>query len=532
MSSSAEEHPSGAASDAEGQQRTHASVDEGLPVVDHPSLGEVGGGAFAICDDDELEGNYDSDDEEDDVHGVIDNEVEGLEDGGFNLAERTSQIMSSYQEYVSEIDAESAKGVDVEFGRSNSLPNYHVPFNETTGSAATTGFYRDFSQVDDSDLHRYATSNLHDLPSSTGERGFLGPTRNNRIGFMRSKKFQGLFCSVLVGVAVLVLGMTIPNNKKNDAGENAKTELQQIDESATEDDVDVMAGELGGLGSVVVQNPEGRPVNLLDDQELNGREYGKMLELYQPKFFDRRHWQGNTYADAVIFCATTERMSLCPYEAICPVGARGVPAAFIIVDADQAFAPISTGNAAGEWVQIGSQNGCVKADVGELVQSSEHVACCLPKVAGEQAGGELPEVGEDGSSAIDFGVETLVDSEGNGLSSNENDLSISGDTASSLPENTEENDLTISGDTASLPANVEEQVINVHEQGPYFDVQTKFNPIWFGGSETKDTEMQEMQSPVWVKGSYDDAKDFCSSNFRNDLALELCSVSVHGSHPL
>ena len=504
MTSSDEEQPSsGAAADADEHQRTHLSVDEGSPVVDRPSL-EVD----PVCHDDELEGNYDTDEEDVDVHGVIEGEMEGLEGGRFKLAERTSQIMNSYQDYITEIDAELVKGADVEFGIGNSLPSHHVPFSET-GSADTegvknTGFYRDFGHVDDSDLHSFAITNLHDLSSSDemGEHSFLTPMRSSRFRFMRSKRFKGFFCGALVGFTVLILGVNVQNKKKNGAGENTKTELQQSDKSATEEDEGAMTGELGG---VVVQYPGRPPLNLLDDKEQKYREYGEMLELYQPKFFDRTHWQGGTYDEALIFCATTESMVICPYEVVCPFGVHGVPASVITVDAEQAFAPVLTENVSGEWVHIGSQNGCVKADDSELVQSLEHVACCLPKVADGQV---LPDVGGDGET--DFGDEDLVDNEGNDLTANANDLSIS-------------------GDTVSLPENAEQQVIG--EEGPYFNVQNKYNPIWFGGTDD-DTEMLDMESHAWVGGSYDDAKNFCSNNFRDGLSLELCPVSVHGSRSL
>ena len=41
-----------------------------------------------------------------------------------------------------------------------------------------------------------------------------------------------------------------------------------------------------------------------------------------------------------------------------------------------------------------------------------------------------------------------------------------------------------------------------------------------------------MESHAWVGGSYDDAKNFCSNNFRDGLSLELCPVSVRGSRSL
>ena len=413
MSSTEDQTASGAAADVEGGYRPNTPPssaqlsnfsigddddDESSPV--DPSGGNVEEGDDDD-DDDELEGNYDSDG---------DNGDDDDDDGGFKLAHKTNQIMSSYQEYITEITSEPIEGGDAEAaktelehgGAGHSLPSHHVPFDrkgsvESAVDAVTeafSGLYQDFSHIRDSErqltnLHDAAFSDVTDADSFQDFYGELGfhPKRKYRHPFLRSNKFKGVVCGVLLVIIVLIVGLTASNKKGGNAstskkGDDANTEWWDSDESLEEDED--MTGKPGGL-------PNNQP-------EINA-EFAEMYQMYRPEWFNRTQWKGTTYEDALIFCATQYGMIVCPFEAVCPGGANGVPAGGVEVDTEQAFAPILAENPGEAWVQIGAQDTwCVETN-GQLPEFegqdvTAHIMCCAPMVNGMD-GGE--EGAEDGS---------------------------------------------------------------------------------------------------------------------------------------
>jgi len=77
-----------------------------------------------------------------------------------------------------------------------------------------------------------------------------------------------------------------------------------------------------------------------------------VLEKYSPKGFNRDEgWNGNSYKDAISFCASQDSSIPCPYEAYCPEGKGSVPTLgnFGLEEAWAAIMDVPNG-----WVQIGS----------------------------------------------------------------------------------------------------------------------------------------------------------------------------------
>ena len=333
-----------------------------------------------------LETHHNSDDEEDVVHGVVFDDGEG--DGGLKLSRRTNRVLSSYQDYIRGIDAEASKG-GLESGKASkrSLPG-GAGHRDYRGSEelellnSDCYSFRDFSRLNE----EYATSNLYDRTSMdfTG-RG----SRNYRYHFLRSIKFRGLACSVLVGLIVLVLGKNASNENDLDADANTNTGLRRSDRIPSEK-----------LEEATGKYPEGRPLNSKHEQnEIDDEsELTKMLELYQPSFFGRTQWEGNTYGDALYFCASQDGLTLCPFEVACPLGVKSVRSGTIKLNAEQAFVPIWSESMRGEWVQIGPKNSCDKTH-GELPESGGRsvmtgdLFCCHG--AGDEDLSSTTESGED-----------------------------------------------------------------------------------------------------------------------------------------
>ncbi|EJK73548.1 hypothetical protein THAOC_04820, partial [Thalassiosira oceanica] len=338
------------------------------------------------------------DDEEGDViQGVVFDD--GEEDGGFKLSRRTSRILSSYQEYIHDIEAEAIKsGLEQEVGdsRARSADYRDYRGGEEHYGLLNSDFYsfRDFSHLHSGD-EEYATSNLHDLTSLnvTG----LGP-RNLRCHFWRSKRFRVLVLSALIGLIVLALGLNASSKKRLD--DNAiitHIGLGQSTDKSTS----------ANLDEVSTKYSEGRPLNTLHGQKENDNEFTNMLALYRPRLFDRRQWDGTTYDDALSFCSSRrDGMIICPFEVACPLSIDAIRAGTIHLDAEQEFVPIWSESKRGEWIGIGSTDSCDKIH-GELPPEfggqdvNARVMCCsphqygLPKVVDEQADSEPPVFGGD-----------------------------------------------------------------------------------------------------------------------------------------
>lgn len=132
--------------------------------------------------------------------------------------------------------------------------------------------------------------------------------------------------------------------------------------------------------------------------------------IHKPNWFDRPKWQGQTYAEAVMFCEFN-RQRLCDYDAICPFGLGSLP----ITSPDGAFheeddtpsnprgvtwLPIS--DAPNSWVHVGPVDRCLKYDyihsgppswglTGEDNEEiTRHIVCCPPVAKGKKPPDELP----------------------------------------------------------------------------------------------------------------------------------------------
>jgi len=123
-----------------------------------------------------------------------------------------------------------------------------------------------------------------------------------------------------------------------------------------------------------------------DDQEVQAI-YKDISEKYHPVSFDRSQgWRGQTYGDALVFCAKQNSKIPCPYEVTCPMGDKGLPIGGATDGMNGDWVPImDTPNG---WVNIGEKNTCVKYNdirphppewglTGEDNEAlTRHIKCC------------------------------------------------------------------------------------------------------------------------------------------------------------
>jgi len=100
-----------------------------------------------------------------------------------------------------------------------------------------------------------------------------------------------------------------------------------------------------------------------DDAGIGEEEIDKIFELVEQKFhavgYDRSQgWKGQSYGEALEFCAKKNSKIPCPYEAICPMAENGPPVAGEKQGTNGMWVPII--DSANGWVQVGYVDTCRK----------------------------------------------------------------------------------------------------------------------------------------------------------------------------
>jgi hypothetical protein len=96
------------------------------------------------------------------------------------------------------------------------------------------------------------------------------------------------------------------------------------------------------------------------DPEMYGMIYQIASTTYQPMFFDRSSYNGQTYAEAAAFCEDIqEGYGLCPYDALCPLGVseHSVPMGGV-KQGGASWNPVSVDGAENEWMQLAEDGKC------------------------------------------------------------------------------------------------------------------------------------------------------------------------------
>ena len=140
----------------------------------------------------------------------------------------------------------------------------------------------------------------------------------------------------------------------------------------------------------------------VNDEEVQAI-YKDISEKYHPVSFDRSQgWRGQTYGDALVFCAKQNSKIPCPYKVTCPMGDKGLPIGGATDGMNGDWVPImDTPNG---WVNIGEKNTCVKYNdirphppewglSGEDNEAiTRHIKCC------DEPEGVGPILDDEGSS--------------------------------------------------------------------------------------------------------------------------------------
>eukprot|EP00571_Detonula_confervacea_P008023 CAMPEP_0172314916 /NCGR_PEP_ID=MMETSP1058-20130122/23519_1 /TAXON_ID=83371 /ORGANISM="Detonula confervacea, Strain CCMP 353" /LENGTH=807 /DNA_ID=CAMNT_0013028871 /DNA_START=128 /DNA_END=2548 /DNA_ORIENTATION=- len=311
------------------------------------------------------EGNGDTSDDDTDI-----TEEDSAE--AFGLAQRTNQIMSSYKDYISEIQSDAtipeleggnaaaaAALADLESGGMLNGNHNHGASSNGNGSnnggvgLETGGVIAPHSpfRYDSNDTQKL--NNLRDvgLPTTTnGDSGdggkmddassfedFYGelsfhPRRNYRHALLHNKNFQRF---AMGAVGFLVLLGVIAGVSTRGSGERAESAMS-FTTSPGNDDGD----------ELFHRPPDFNPAN---------PNNGTVIHEYKPKWYSRTTgYRGTTYAAAMSFCAA-QSLRLCPYAQMCPDGPSSLPFGGIQTD-PSGYATIAAEGGGAQWSPILSED--------------------------------------------------------------------------------------------------------------------------------------------------------------------------------
>ena len=199
----------------------------------------------------------------------------------------------------------------------------------------------------------------------------------------------------------------------------------------------------------------------------------------QPIYYNRSHgWDGQTYAQALEFCASRESRVPCPYTAVCPNGKGRPPLGGVKENTAGSFAPII--DSPNQWVQLSHYGVC------ELFSSMY---------------GAPPEWGLTGEGSEHLTQNILCCKEPNEVSENAGNVNpgqpqVSTSSKAEPPAAVETYEVVKESSGASMLTSAEQSVLDI------------MHPLWFG------------KKHGWQGTTYDDAVEFC----KNVGGMSLCPL--------
>lgn len=328
------------------------------------------------------------------------------EDLDTQLALRTSQLMSSYLDYVKEIDNRdsTSNAVSVDYAPPSPPPlvvadDHHQGGSAPAASASANSSY--YPRINNNNIIDYSAPQVMSSQYPTS-------VRTHRIKYthpiFHSRKFKRSLCMLAI-VGCVVVGMVVVTSvtkkevmqqrspttttttledaagisfikKKEEEGFHWEVgplhhyQQEGEDESGGSFNKDygkivsfstgpIIAGSASSSSSLSSSQGGGGEVSTHHQQQI-----GNILhQQFKPLWFSTQDgWNGGSHADAIEFCQSVRNRNLCPYAVICPNGdgsdaivmpghSYGRKSEFI-VDGEQ-YAPVyGSGN---NWVLIGEK---------------------------------------------------------------------------------------------------------------------------------------------------------------------------------
>jgi hypothetical protein len=196
----------------------------------------------------------------------------------------------------------------------------------------------------------------------------------------------------------------VASAKKKKALPDWEAKLAEIQEEEQEKHQSHKQAEVGGeslVGEVMSERPplsegvEGVEAPVMENDESDvtvsvgaPNSYKEVVKKFNPIAFDRsKGWDGTTYNDAVKFCSELKDRTLCPYDAVCPLGVASKPAGgYKVTGSWMAISDEPNG-----WVHLGSIDSCTKYEetyssppewgLTGKEETTKNIMCC--RITGE-----------------------------------------------------------------------------------------------------------------------------------------------------
>jgi len=278
------------------------------------------------------------------------------------LAERTSQLMSSYRDYILEVDHDVRGYGPSSHHRRTQISTTGPLIRDWSSAAAASSPIVGLNEVPFGSSDAASLIDDYSLSSaSSKERKYSHPIFHSR-KFKRSL-FTGIVATcALIGVVVRVKAQMRPRNLP-DWNEELNEVMEEEEATIKEDGVHWPASdheESLKEGDIVSDSEPGTGAASPQSQ------IGSILhQKFKPLWLGAKEgWNGGSHDDAIEFCESIRGMKICPYAAICPRG-DGEDAMVMggrhMVEfkvEDEQYAPVfGKGN---NWVMIGQKDGDIR----------------------------------------------------------------------------------------------------------------------------------------------------------------------------
>jgi len=315
------------------------------------------------------------------------------------LANKTSNILSEFQDYITEIDNESQLSSGKELLDYDSYSGEVMTGSSYGGSIDEEGGAVDGLVAREWHYDGYVNKQNESLTKNrnlyNGGDDYGDDDDRNIESFHSSYKEKRYTLPLLhskyvkTGVTgVIVLGILLGTTIALFSGEG--TDNAHEDPIVRDKDLQQQSLQKDGNHAEDTGQDE-----ILAEADLE--LYVKVFEEFEPMLHDREDgWEGQTYEDAIQYCSSTEGYEICSYAAICPLGPDHEPVGGykdnLSDGGSSLWVPISNGPNA--WIGVSTDNSCVSYEeklsrapewgiTGEHnVDITQTILCCKRSVSG------------------------------------------------------------------------------------------------------------------------------------------------------
>lgn len=343
------------------------------------------------------------------------------------LAERTSQILNDFHDYIAEIgaddnDDDDGLGLGVAVAATDTKENAQenefsammagIVRNSNKNSLLSTGssgiqmspLQREWSYTSNKSIKASSYSYSDDLDKVLEEEKMMGLARGQRYTHhvLQFKWVKLVLLNCVIFAAVIIGASLYFVNEANKSMENMDEEIDEVvGQLATKGEKAPANQGTPTDGSHESNQPSVEKFEPISVENISTTEelFVNNIVEYLPMFYDRHTgWSGKTYFEANQFCKNITSIDglagdygLCSYDAVCPLGPDSFPIfGYHDGTSGRSWVPISDeDNFDNDWVNLDRRNACVRYSAenqyppewgihgGEADDMTSQLLCCI-----------------------------------------------------------------------------------------------------------------------------------------------------------